>query len=393
MGTTKFFMEIQDLMTFLVLSRRGEVSPEQDAEIRRWLDEDEAHRRIYREVCEQYYRLNYAEAWEKIDDKKAFEVSRRKVSKTWRLRWQKRILSGIAALVMIGMGCLWLLRQPFGELPQVVAEGPDIGCGVMKACLTLANGEKVILNTGNKVNVDLGFAQAVEDSLVGLVYRVKDSSNTAPEYHLLSVPRAGEYIMTLSDGTKVWLNSETEMRYPVAFGAGKREVFITGEAYFEVVKDAERPFVVVTPRTKTTVLGTSFNIMAYGGERHTEITLVSGAVAVTAGKQNCRIVPGHQLSVDNESLEWHDRVVNVSFYTSWKNGLFDFDDMSLEELAAKLSRWYDVDFFFASRTAADKRFTGAIKRNRSLQFMLDFIQKTSGVRFERKGKTVTVYNN
>ncbi len=386
-------MEKQDLITFLICSHQGKVSPELEGEIRRWLDENEAHRQVFREICEQYYKLNYVAVWEKIDDEKAFEVSRQKVNRSYRLRWQRRILSGIAALVMIGLGCLCLLKQPFGELPLTVADSQETVAGTMKACLTLANGEKVVLNAGHKVNVDLGFAQAVEDSLCGLIYRFKDSVVAPQEFHTLSVPRAGEYLMVLADGSRVWLNSETQLKFPVTFDKDKREVFLNGEAYFEVVKDTERPFVVVTPQTKTTVLGTSFNIMAYREEQHTEITLVTGAVAVTAGKQNCRIIPGHQVSVDNESLELHDRLVNVSFYTSWKDGLFDFDDMSLEELATKLSRWYDVDFFFANREAAERRFTGAIKRNRSLQFMLDFIQKTSGVRFERKGKTVTVYNN
>ena len=386
-------MEKQDLITFLILSRWGKVNPEQETEIRRWLEEDEAHRQIFREICELYYKLNYAATWEKVDAGKAFEASRRKANRIHRLRWQRRILSGVAALMMIGLGCLWLQQQPFGELPQTMTESQDIGSGEMKACLTLASGEKVILNADNKMNVDLGFARAVQDSLCGLIYRFKDSVVAPREFHTLSVPRAGEYVMVLADGSRVWLNSETELKFPVTFDRDKREVFLSGEAYFEVVKDAGRPFVVVTPRTKTTVLGTSFNIMAYGEEQHTEITLVSGAVTVTAGKQNCRIVPGYQISVDNESLELQDRLVNVSFYTSWKDGLFDFDDMSLEELGTKLSRWYDVDFFFANREVAEKTFTGAIKRNRSLQFMLDFIQKTSGVRFERKEKTVTVYNN
>lgn len=349
---------------------------------------------MYREVCEVYYRLNYAELWDKVDAGKALKDAQLTISRRAdRTRWGYRLV-GIAAAVLICFGGVQLIqvRQPVAPQP-LAAVVEDVESGEMKAVLTLANGEKVQLNTENKDGVDLGFARAVEDSLSGLVYRFKDSVMAPREFHTLSVPRAGEYIMVLSDGSRVWLNSETELRFPVTFDADKREVFLTGEAYFEVVKDARRPFIVSTPQTKTTVLGTSFNVMAYVGENRTEITLVNGAVAVTAGDRNCRIVPGQQVAVDNESLEMVNRTVNVSTFTSWKDGIFEFDDMSLSDLSVKLSRWYDVDFFFVNREAAMKRFTGAIKRNRNLQFMLDFIRKTSGVRFEMKGKTVTVYNN
>ncbi len=268
----------------------------------------------------------------------------------------------------------------------------EVKAGGRKALLTLADGKTVELHTGEKVNVDLGFAQAVEDSVGGLAYRFCEETPVPLEYHTLTVPRAGEYIMTLSDGSRVWLNAESELRYPVNFETGKREVFLSGEAYFEVVKETERPFIVTTPTTRTTVLGTSFNVMAYPQDFQTEITLVSGAVAVKAGQKECRIKPGQQVAVDHSSLEIKHRTVNVSFYTSWKNGLFDFDNMTLAELCVRLSRWYDVDFSFKDPETAGIRFTGAVKRNRDLQFMLDFIQKTSGVNFEIRGKTVIVCN-
>ena len=144
--------------------------------------------------------------------------------------------------------------------------------------------------------------------------------------------------------------------------------------------------------SSVTVLGTSFNVMAYPDERHTEITLLKGAVVVEAAGRNQYIKPGQQVQVDNVSKEMNCREVNAGRYASWKDGLFDFEGMKLEDLAVELSRWYDVDFFFIHAASGQKKFTGAIKRNNSLQFMLDFIEKTSDVRFEVKENVVRVYN-
>ncbi|WP_229098389.1 FecR family protein [Odoribacter splanchnicus] len=137
---------------------------------------------------------------------------------------------------------------------------------------------------------------------------------------------------------------------------------------------------------------TFFNVMAYPDERHTEITLLKGAVVVEAAGRNQYIKPGQQVQVDNVSKEMNCREVNAGRYASWKDGLFDFEGMKLEDLAVELSRWYDVDFFFIHAASGQKKFTGAIKRNNSLQFMLDFIEKTSDVRFEVKENVVRVYN-
>lgn len=382
-----------ELMQYIILLLKGKATREQGAEVYRWLQESEENRMVYRQVAELYYKLNQANHWEKIDIEKARNHVKGVIRRNSGKRFLGYRLGGIAALVVVCAGIALLFQKKENDIPQPLALVEEVKAGEMKAMLTLGDGKKVELPGAGQVNVDLGFAHAVEDSLSGLVYEFNDSVVTPHEYHTLTVPRAGEYIMVLSDGSRVWLNSETELKYPVVFDEDKREVFLTGEAYFEVTKDVTRPFVVITPQTQTTVLGTSFNVMAYQGEVQTEVTLVEGAVKVKAGKRECQIIPGQQVTVDNGSLEMAQQQINVSFYTSWKDGLFDFDNMALSDLCVKLSRWYDVNFFFRNQAAAEKRFTGAIKRSRSLQFMLDFVQKTSGVRFEMKGKTVMVYNN
>lgn len=384
-------MEINEITQNILLLLNHKATPEQAEEIRLWLQESEENRIAYQQICETYYRLNYSKQWEKIDVSLGVtKVTRRIQRKSGFTPWRYRLF-GIAAFLILCLSMTFLFRH-YGKITSSEVGMEEVRSGEMKAMLTLANGQKVVLDATNKTNVDLGFAIAIEDSILGLRYQFKDSATAPCEYNTLTVPRAGEYIMVLADGSRVWLNSETELKYPVVFNAQKREVYLTGEAYFEVVKDSRRPFLVHTPQTTTTVLGTSFNITAYQDEDQTQITLVEGAVAVNAGNNSCQITPGYQVSVDNASMHMQQIPVNLNFYTSWKDGIFDFDGMTLGELATKLSRWYDVDFFFANPGAAEKRFTGAIKRNNTLQFMLDFVQKASGVRFEIKGKTVSVYN-
>ena len=387
---------MKDLSDYIPLYLQGRLSSEEERELLAWREESPEHRRLYRDACRLYYRLHGFGVWDKVDTSAAIQKVQRRISADKRkvIRFLYGAV-GTAAVLALGVAFHWFALQggmTVSDASWEITEEIWERTGERKAVLTLSNGKQVALNEGGAVFVDLQGAQVRKDSLKGLVYRQKDSVPVVLEYNTLSIPRSGEYLLMLSDGSRVWVNSESELRYPVVFGAGKREVFLSGEAYFEVAKEVGRPFIVHAGKTATVVLGTSFNVKASRGEEHTAVTLVEGAVAVSAGGGKCRIAPGEQVRVDNGTLGMERREVDVATYVSWKEGLFDFDRMPLEELAVQLSRWYDVDFFFASREAAGKRFTGAVKRNRSLRFMLDFIEKTSGVRFEVKGKTVCVYH-
>lgn len=164
-----------------------------------------------------------------------------------------------------------------------------------------------------------------------------------------------------------------------------------GEAYFEVKRDTLRSFVVHTPYSNTKVLGTSFNVSAYEDETTTAITLVSGKVEVYNQHEKCILKPGWQAVTENKSGTLKTREVDVTGYVSWKDGMFEFNDMPLEQLVSQLSRWYDVDFFFANSDIRDFKFTGAIKRSNTLLFMLEFIEKTSNVYFKVNGNVIQIY--
>jgi ferric-dicitrate binding protein FerR (iron transport regulator) len=370
----------------IITCLQGKSTREQEDNLRAWIGESQENQAAYERFCAEYYRLSYAGAWRKINERQALH---RIFTGKARPLWRPWYLPGVAAAVLLAVAIGWL-AWPEGarELPALSAE--LVQGGARKATLILNNGTEVKLSPGSVV--DVGYARVEDDSSSGLTYRLLESSPAQVEYNTLVVPRGGIYLMTFSDGTRAWLNAETSVRYPVIFEEGTREIFMDGEIFLEVAKDSERPFIVHTATTTTRVTGTSFNVMAYPNERVTEITLASGKVTVNAGSATLALLPGEQARVDNTSLETTKQAVHSAYYTSWTAGLFDFDGMNLEELCIRLGRWYDVDFVFVSPLARSRTFTGAVKRDNNLQFMLDFIEKTSNVRFKIKGTTIEVHD-
>ena len=207
-------------------------------------------------------------------------------------------------------------------------------------------------------------------------------------YNTITVPRGGEYQLTLSDGTRVWLNAETELKYPVAFVGEGREVMLKGEAYFEVAKNVSRPFVVKTEQLDIKVLGTSFNMKSYPSETQ-QVTLVQGKVEVRVGNYSRKLQPGEQLNYSSEGPEIRD--VDVKAYTAWKDRRFVFNDDLLEEVIHKLGRWYDVEFFLRDAEVRKIRFTGNLPKYRNLDQVLNKLELTTHIRFVQNGRAIEVF--
>ena len=209
------------------------------------------------------------------------------------------------------------------------------------------------------------------------------------EYNVIKVPRGGEYTLTLEDGTRIWLNSETELKFPVRFVGKTREVKIVGEGYFEVAKDSLRPFVVRAGDVRTQVLGTSFNVKAYRDEKVRAVTLVSGKVSVSAGRERELLSPGWQAEWRGGNIS--TRKVNVKAVVAWIDGKFYFEEgATLEEITEQLRRWYDIDFFFTSERVKRFMFAGVIRKDYTANEIFSIIEKTTNVRFDVKGRTVVV---
>ena len=385
--------EAFEIARIIQKSLKGKLSESEERQLSGWRKvSDENERAFQRMISEDFYTIGM-EKLEMYDSRVAYG---RFLQKKYQQRRKRRFLINMARVAAVALPFVIALVLYVGlnrEEEQMVRPSlaSNILPGTSKAVLTLANGQMIPLGKEATDSTIITDGTQISASGSGVTYASGVESESVV-YNKLEIPRGGEFCLTLSDGTRVWLNSETSIQYPVAFGAKERRVFVQGEAYFEVAKDAKKPFTVQFMSSSVTVLGTSFNVMAYPDERHTEITLLKGAVVVEAAGRNQYIKPGQQVQVDNVSKEMNCREENAGRYASWKDGLFDFEGMKLEDLAVELSRWYDVDFFFIHAASGQKKFTGAIKRNNSLQFMLDFIEKTSDVRFEVKENVVRVYN-
>lgn len=224
-----------------------------------------------------------------------------------------------------------------------------------------------------------------------IVYRAIEEETSTPkveEYNTLVVPRGGEYMLELSDGTKVWLNSDSELRFPVTFVGDRRNVEIEGEAYFEVAKDEGKPFHVLANGADIKVLGTSFNVMTYRGRTIT--TLVEGEVCLTYKDESVLMVPDRQAEVITETGKILMREVDARNFTLWKDGVFYFENAALETIAERLSQWYDVNIIFNDEALKQLRYSVEMKRYNNIQDLLTKIEKTQKVKFLIQGKSIYI---
>ena len=210
----------------------------------------------------------------------------------------------------------------------------------------------------------------------------------------MKIPRGGEYQLELADGTKVWLNSATLFKYPTKFIGDKRIVYLSGEAYFDVVHNKEIPFVVKIDDMNVKVLGTEFNVKAYPEENLIQTTLVNGKVEVLAKgfDDNVKsiLTPSYQANYIKGDKMINVNQVETNIYTAWKDGIFVLDNINLEELSVLLSRWYDVSFFFTNESVKQNTFTGKMRKYDNLQDIFDLLEQLSDVEFQIKDNAVIV---
>ena len=255
----------------------------------------------------------------------------------------------------------------------VLSNGKVIGLGPAAGQIREANGAKVE-NERNELKYALAGANLKDDTL----------------YNSVITPRGGEYQLVLSDGTKVWLNAASSIRYPVCFAGKERRVSLVGEAYFEVAKSPGHPFVVTTRQSTVTVLGTCFNIKTYPDESADKTSLVDGAVRVgSASSPGVVLQPGTQAVVEG-GKEIAVGAANLEEALAWKKGLFVFQSESLECIARKLSRWYNIDIVFADPSLRSIRFTGRVRRYDDMNALLKMISATSHAVFMQQGMQLVV---
>jgi putative anti-sigma factor len=273
------------------------------------------------------------------------------------------------------------------------ADSPD-GIDMMaynEPTLLLEGGDEIDLS-GQSFTMKRDQALIKNDADNLLSYEAEDGTDKAKIVHnRLIIPRGKTYRLVLEDGTKVWLNSETELSYPSRFAGTKREVMLLGEAFFEVTPDKERPFYVKANGMDIRVLGTSFNVSAYQDSESTSTTLVEGSVAVsTANGAERTITPSERLAYNKKSHQLSVEKVDTELYTSWINGVYIFKNMPLEEILEKLSRWYDFSVTYQDETLKHTRFSLTADRKTDIDKLLEVINYTSDVKLEKQGKSINV---
>lgn len=303
-----------------------------------------------------------------------------------RTHWLPRTIAAVAAavalFVLAGLGWYqYAVKQDVGAAALVSAYGDDVRAGSDRATLTLSDGRVVTLSH-DKDGVVIGDDLTYND---GTTLVDVGAAGYNPSMELtLATPRGGQYQTTLSDGTKVWLNAGSSLRYPLQFSGDSRSVILEGEAYFDVARDAKRPFIVSVNDTKIQVLGTEFNVNAYA---QTTATLVEGSVRIanTTGEQ--LLAPGQEARV-GERITVH--AADMDKATAWKNGYFHFKDDNMMEIMEQLARWYDVEVTYKGTPPTDKGYNGRIRREVNLSKVLEMLTYVSGARFEVKDRRVTV---
>lgn len=308
-----------------------------------------------------------------------------------RKRWIGFAKYAAVLVILLSSGALLLLNKR-QEPVQKVAEANLYAIEKHNAYLVLSGGTKIELSKPHvdTIRQDDGRLLAV-DTLGTLMYNTVKAEVEQLSYHTIVVPRGGEYTLVLNDGTRVRLNADSELRFPVKFASGERKVFLKGEAYFEVNRDTTRPFRVnVHDDAMIEVLGTEFNINAYPENEKIFTTLVQGSVKVADMQADTAVVlvPNQQAALARGEIEVKE--VAPEDYITWIDGRFYFEKMSLEEILLQLERWYDLQVFWANEELKSYKFTGAVWRYYSIQESLEMIEKTTGVCFTVSGRTVTV---
>ena len=262
--------------------------------------------------------------------------------------------------------------------------------GSMKAQLVLANGKKVDLRPETNLQLEEVGGTRILTSDNRVKYSGKDSLAGQPaevKYNTLIVPRGGEFSLELADGTRVWLNAESRLRYPVVFMGEERKVEMEGEVYFEVAKNREKPFIVTVNGVDIRVLGTSFNVSAYQEEVVT--TLVEGKVQLKRGDEQVVLSPNQQAIWSDDKFKV--KQVDARNYVLWKEGIFYFEDVDLERILDDMARWYNVNIFYMNSTLKKMKFSVEIKRYEDINEILRRIEQTKRVKFEIKDRTINVY--
>ncbi len=382
-----------------------EISESEYNDLQQWLNESPENKDQFVEILKVYKKSRQLSFVDSIDLDKAWAtivsklenplelINQQKESKVISLgnRWFKYS----AAAVIIGLlATTYVFRNDFFTNSPVVNQvvvntTAKIEAGTNKATLTLEDGSVVVLKNGNTVQTKNATSNGEQ-----IVYKTNQQNQSKIAYNYLTIPRGGKFFIKLSDGTKVWLNSESQLKFPVAFTEGEtRQVeLVYGEAYFDVspsTKHKGAKFKVYNKSQEVEVVGTEFNIKAYKDETNVFTTLVEGKVDVTVANKKQRLVPNQQLNLNINTNDSTLKTVSVYDEIAWKEGVFSFKRKSLEEIMVVLSRWYDLDVKFENPNLKKLGFNGTVGKDQKIEEILETIKSYGAIKeYKITNKTV-----
>ena len=377
-----------DIQHLIISSLEGTASEEELLVLQKWLEESEQHFLLFHAYrqdwiqagCVQRYQTE--EAWKKVEHRLFHRMSVKHL-----FLWTR--IAGYAALVvlMIAVGYVFMRRDQDKNRAYVV-EG-NIEPGGKKAILVLGSDEKVVLGDEAEETLLAGNTTVKKEGNT-LVYDRQKNGEGEEEYNRLITPRGGEYAVVLADGTKVWVNAESELRYPVQFSGTERKVYLKGEAYFAVTKQVTKPFIVCLDQAEITVLGTEFNVRNYENEA-IATTLVKGSLSVTDNSNisECRLRPGQQAVLEKGGITV--REVEPIHFVAWKDGFFVYQDKKLDDILNELARWYDFTFSYRNNELKDLVLTAKLKKFDRVDRIFRILTETGKLGFTTQGKEVIVY--
>lgn len=394
MNTTKEYIKISNL----IYKEKADLLTDSEADsLLAWKTESDENRDLYIRIHDEfkldvkraeYDDIDIAQAWNKIEPQIKTE------KKTHKLFIEFIRYAAVLILpLVIGSYLIYNAVDSTETYEEFVVD--NIEPGTQKASLILGNGEVIDLEDKGDAIIKTQDGVLVANKNSKLSYSKEQLAAMQTRWHRLVVPRGGEYKLELSDGTKVWLNSDSELKYTDKFVGKERIVYLKGEAYFDVAEDKEHAFIVKTNTMDVKVYGTEFNVMAYEDDELAQATLVEGRVGVdlknsTGVVDQLMLKPDMQVDYKKGNARGELREVETRLYTGWKDGLFQFNDEDLGSILKKLSRWYDVKVFFQNPSIQNIHFTGEMKRFEDFSTILNLLELGSGVQFDVKGKILIV---
>ncbi|ALL06618.1 hypothetical protein AQ505_14605 [Pedobacter sp. PACM 27299] len=375
--------------------RLGTLSPEEQQQLQALL-----HDPAYREQLENLFTEDLSapdfpvttgkETLDMVFEQVKLQTEEIKVISFRPMRWA----AAAVVVLALGIGGYYLSSMPGSlqgnAMSSATKKGENILPGGNKAVLTLSDGSRISLD--DMANGEIAKESGVKITKTAdgrILYSVrKGLSHVKPSYNTISTPKGGQYQIALPDGTIVWLNAASSLKYPSSFTEKDRLVTLTGEAYFEVAKDKKRPFRVKTVQQEVEVLGTHFNINAYDDEEVVKTTLIEGSVKVKlpSSNQSTVLKPGEQSSVLNEIKV---NQVDANSAIDWKQGLFWFNDESIYSIMRQFSRWYNIDVEYRGNVS-NIRFGGQVSRMKNLSQVLRIMELTKSIQFKVEGNKIIV---